>query len=67
MNSFAKNLKELMKENRTSQDKLAKYLNVNQRTVSKYVNNKIEPSFDTLIKIAKFFEVRTDYLLGLED
>ena len=67
MNKFSEVLSELMKEKNISQIQLARYLNVGQQTVSKYMNHKIEPSLDTVIKIAKYFEVSTDYLLGLED
>ena len=67
MNSFAKNLTELMKEKNVSQVKLAKHLKVGQQTISKYMNNKIEPRLDAVIKIAAFFEVTVDYLLGAKD
>ena len=67
MNNFAKNLTELMKESETSQNKLANALNVKQQTISRYINGEREPDIDTIIAIAKFFIVSTDYLLGLED
>lgn len=67
MNNFAENLTELMREKNISQSQLAKHLNVGQQTVSKYMNNKIEPGLDTVIKIANFFEVTVGYLLGTED
>jgi len=65
MHSFAKNLTSLMKENGTSQSQLAKVLNVKQQTISRYINGEREPDIDTILLIAKFFEVSTDYLLGL--
>lgn len=67
MNDFAKNLAILMSENKTSQNKLANVLNVKQQTISRYINGEREPDIDTIIAIAKFFSVSTDYLLGLEN
>lgn len=67
MNVFAQTLYELIKEKGISQSQLADYLKVRQQTVSKYTYGKVEPGFDTLIKLAKYFDVSTDYLLGLEN
>lgn len=67
MNNFAKILTELMTERNITQLQLAKHLNVGQQTISKYVNNKIEPGLDTIIKIANFFDVTVGYLLGTEN
>ena len=41
-------------------------LNVSKQIVSNWENNDIQPSIDTLIKIANFFNVSPDYLLGVE-
>lgn len=67
MNSFGKNLKELRKENNLWQSDLAKKLSVTDATISRWELGKQEPDFDMLIKVAKYFNVSTDYLLGLED
>ena len=67
MNSFAKNLTELMKGNETSQGQLAIALGVKQQTISRYVKGIREPDIDVIIAIAKYFEVTTDYLLGVGD
>ena len=67
MNSFGKNLKELRKEKNLWQADIAKALCVTDATVSRWELGKQEPDFDMLIKIAKYFGVTTDYLLGLED
>lgn len=45
----------------------AKIFDVAQTTVSKWENKEREVSFDMLIKIADFFQVSTDYLLGKSD
>lgn len=50
-----------------TQVELAKRLGVAKQTVSNWENDNIQPSIDMLIRVAKFFHVSTDYLLGLED
>lgn len=48
----------------TTQEKLAEITGKTRQTVSQYVNGISEPGYDTLIKIADYFDVSTDYLLG---
>ena len=67
MNKFSEKLKELRKDKDLSQKKLAKDLNVDQRSISNWEKGVREPDFNTLVQIAKYFDVKTDYLLGLED
>lgn len=50
-----------------SQVMLAKHLNVSKQTVSNWENENIQPSIEMLIRMAKVFNVTTDYLLGLEN
>ena len=50
-----------------NQIELAKSLGVTKQCVSNWENDNIQPSVEMLIKIASFFMVTTDYLLGLED
>ena len=47
-----------------SQVELANCLNVSKQSVSNWENDNIQPSIDMLVKIADFFGVSTDYLLG---
>lgn len=37
---------------------------MNQNTVSRYENGEREADYETLIKIADYFDVSLDYLLG---
>lgn len=60
-------LKTLRKMRRISQLKLAMDLNMNQNTISRYENLEREADYETLIKIADYFDVSIDYLLGRTD
>ncbi|MBD5636707.1 MAG: helix-turn-helix transcriptional regulator [Clostridia bacterium] len=64
---FKERLKELRKEKHLSQTDLAKELKVSQRSISGWETGYREPDFNTLEVIAKYFEVTTDFLLGLTD
>lgn len=57
-------LKKLRKERNISQLKLALDLNMNQNSISRYENGEREADYETLIKIADYFDVSLDYLLG---
>ncbi|MBQ7383987.1 MAG: helix-turn-helix transcriptional regulator [Clostridia bacterium] len=57
-------LKELRKERKISQLKLALDLNMNQNTISRYENMEREADYETLVKFADYFGVSVDYLLG---
>lgn len=61
---FSERIKKLREENNISQIDLAEYLGISQQALSKWENGKNEPDNDSLIKIAKYFNVSTDYLLG---
>ncbi len=60
-------LKLLRKARKISQLKLALDLNMNQNSVSRYENGEREADYNTLIKIADYFGVSVDYLLGRTD
>ena len=47
-----------------SQAELAEFLGVTQQAVGKWERDKTTPDYDTLKKLASFFNVTTDYLLG---
>lgn len=64
---FDEIIKELRLSRGLSQVELAKQLNVTKQCVSNWENGNIIPSVDMLVKIALFFSVSTDYLLGLEN
>lgn len=57
-------MKELRQEQKLSQTELAKILGVSQRVISNWERGEREPDFEMLEKIANFFHVSFDYLLG---
>ena len=57
-------LKELRKKKGLSQLRLATDLNTTQNTISRYETGEREPGIDEMIKIADYFNVSVDYLIG---
>lgn len=64
---FHENLIRLRKTENISREQLAKALGITYSALSKYETGNREPEFAILIKIAKFFNVTTDYLLSVND
>ncbi len=64
---FKENLKELLLQSNLSQAKLANEIGVSQRAVSKWLIGQAEPTATNLFKIAIFFDISLDFLLGLKD
>lgn len=63
--NFAKRLKSLREEKNIKQVELAKSLKMTSATLSQYEKGIREPNNETLIKLAEYFDVSVDYLLGL--
>ncbi|MGN0805987.1 MAG: helix-turn-helix domain-containing protein [Candidatus Coproplasma sp.] len=59
-------IKELRSSLGISQVELAKRLGVSKQCVSNWENDNVQPSVEMLVQIARYFNVSTDYLLGLE-
>lgn len=59
-------LREIMLVKRVSHDALAKYLGVSRQAVGQYTQGRSAPDWKTIVKMAQFFGVTTDYLLGME-
>lgn len=59
-----KNLKKLRTEKGISQQKLADIIMVSQQSINKYENQSCEPDINTMIRIAEYFDVTLDYLVG---
>lgn len=64
---FDEVIRDLRMNRGLNQVELAKDLFVTKQCVSNWENGNIVPSVEMLIKIARYFSVSTDYLLGLDD
>ena len=64
MPNFASRLKKLRKDRNMLQKNLAEELDLAQTTIANYEQNKRFPNQETLIKIARYFNVSLDYMLG---
>ena len=67
MSIFATRLRELTTEKKLSMKNLAKQINTTDTAISNWENDINEPKISYLVSLAKFFNVSSDYLLGLED
>jgi len=60
-------LKELREENKLTQKEVADAVGGTQSNLAKWEKGKNQPPADMVIKLADFFGVTTDYLLGRTD
>ena len=67
MKVFAQRLRELRQSNGLSMKQFAKELNTTDAAISNWENEINEPKISYLKAIAVYFNVSTDYLLGLEN
>ncbi len=67
MASYNERLKELRSIKKISQQELSDRLGFNRATYARYETGDTQPDFDTLKKLADFFDVSTDYILGRSD
>ena len=58
------NIRNLREDNDKTQQEVADYLNVKQTTYSKYELGKINIPIDVFIKLADYYGVSVDYLVG---
>ena len=62
--SFQDTLKNLLKENKLSPEKLMNALNMSEANYYRWQRGKTKPALNSLIEIAKYFGVSLDYLIG---
>lgn len=67
MIKFAQRFKELKKEFGLSNVKLGMAIGVGAATICRWENGKADIKSNELVKVAKFFGVSSDYLIGLID
>lgn len=57
-------IKELLEQHTISQKQLAESLDISPSALGNYIQCRREPDYHTLVRIADFFHVTTDYLLN---
>lgn len=67
MSNFTERLKFLRSRKGITQQELADAVGVSRTAIAGYERLNKQPSFDLLIKMAEYFKVTTDYLLGKSD
>ncbi len=65
--TFGENLRTLRAARGLTQKELGERVGLSKAVVSKYENALGYPTLDTLITLAEFFGVTTDYLLGVKN
>ena len=61
------NIRNLRIDNNYTQQQIADYLNIKQNTYSQYETGALNYPVDVLMKLADFYGVSVDYLLGRTD
>ena len=64
---FAYRVKKLRKQQKMNQQELGEALGLTQTAISAIESGTRTTTIEKLILLAKFFDVSTDYLLGLKD
>lgn len=62
--AFATRLRKLIEENNISKNQLSEEIGVSRQAISQYCDGSTIPNADKLLKIAEFFNVSLDYLVG---
>lgn len=63
--SFGEKVRLLREEKELNQTELGKATNMTQRKISYIERGKYEPNIEDIVLLCKFFEVSSDFLLGL--
>ncbi|MDA2274067.1 transcriptional regulator [Bacillus thuringiensis] len=64
MKTFGNIIRDLRKQKGITQKELAQSLKLSESTIGMYERNERQPDYNTLIRIADYFNVSTDFLLG---
>lgn len=67
MKVFAERLRDLRREHGMTLKDVALGVDISINTVSRWERKERIPNIENIIALAKFFNVSTDYLCGLED
>lgn len=66
-NKIKERLKELLKEKNITPYKLSQDLNISKSVVHYWLTGRTTPNADYIIELSIYFNVSSDYLLGLND
>lgn len=67
MSGLATRIRQRRLARRMSQPELAFAVGTDQRSISRYENDRVTPTADVIVAIARELETTTDYLLGVTD
>lgn len=65
--AYYKRIKDLREDNDKTQTEVASYLGMKQPQYYRYETGLRDIPSDILIKLAKYYNVTTDYILGISD
>ena len=65
--NYAERIRALREDNDKTQTEIAQLLNIGQRTYCDYELGKTRIPVDSLIVLAKLYDVSMDYICGLSD
>ncbi|MEX2460172.1 MAG: helix-turn-helix transcriptional regulator [Paenibacillaceae bacterium] len=61
---YGNRIAQLRDARKLTQEELAQRLGINRAALSHYENNRREPDYETLQRIASYFQVSVDFLMG---
>ncbi len=67
LKEIQRRLREVIKLSNIPQKEIAKQIGVSAQTVSKYMRKDVFPALDTLAKLCKLLDVKSDYILGISN
>lgn len=62
--SLGENLRDILDQHNLTQKELATKLSITPSALGNYIQGTREPDYNTLIRLADYFHVTTDFLLG---
>ncbi len=67
MSKFSNRLRLIRNQNKKTQKNISDFLQITDRSYQNYEYGLREPNIETLIKLADYFDVSLDYLVGRSD
>lgn len=65
--AFPERLRTIMQEHETTQQELADYVGKSRQAIGYYADGSSSPDWKTVVSLARYFGVSTDWLLGATD